>query len=41
MKHIRSTGAETKEDYENGALSAVTVLSELGGFDLAGMTGLF
>ena len=31
----------TKEDYENGALSAVTVLSELGGFDLAGMTGLF
>ena len=31
----------TKEDYENGALSAVIVLSELGGFDLAGMTGLF
>ena len=31
----------TKEDYENGALSAVTVLSELGVFDLAGMTGLF
>lgn len=31
----------TKEAYENGALSAVTVLSELGGFDLAGMTGLF
>lgn len=31
----------TKEQYESGALSAVTVLAELGGFDLAGMTGLF
>ena len=31
----------TKEQYESGELSAVTVLAELGGFDLAGMTGLF
>ncbi len=31
----------TREQYENGELSAVTVLAELGGFDLAGMTGLF
>ena len=31
----------TKEQYERGELSAVTVLAELGGFDLAGMTGLF
>ena len=31
----------TKEQYESGELSAATVLAELGGFDLAGMTGLF
>lgn len=31
----------TREQYANGELSAVTVLAELGGFDLAGMTGLF
>ena len=31
----------TKEQYESGELSAVTLLAELGGFDLTGMAGLF
>ena len=38
---ILAAGEMGKEQYESGELSAVTVLAELGGFDLAGMTGLF